>query len=327
MNFKKLLLLFVLLASIVACNNDDDNPRDNFDAAEQEILDDAALIEYFKSHYYIPAEGDEPFGTIDTIMNNETSLYDGLGDELKIQEVTEDDIDYKLYYLMLNEGANDNPTRFDSVFVKYRGFTLDSVKFDENTSFNTASAWQDLTLVIQGWKYGFPNFKSGTNISEVGKPITFEDTGKGILFLPSGLAYSNLAIDNGLSNLPIFFHIELGQVIRSDHDNDGVLTRYEDLNADGELDTDNDDTDQDGFPDYFDVDDDGDAVLTSDEDIDGDGDPRNDDTDVDGISDYLDTDDDGDGILTLDEDTDGDGDPRNDDTDGDGIPNYLDSDS
>jgi FKBP-type peptidyl-prolyl cis-trans isomerase FkpA len=327
MNLKKLLFLFTLLASIIACNNDDDNAVDNFDAAAQAIADDADLIEYFKSHYYIPATEEESFGTVDTIMNNEVSLYDGLGDELKIQEITREEIDYKLYYLTLNEGINDNPTRYDSVFVKYRGFTLDSVKFDENISFNTPRAWLDLVNVIQGWKYGFPNFKSGTNISQAGEPITFEDTGKGILFLPSGLAYSNLEVDNGLSNLPIFFHIELAQVLRSDHDNDGILTRYEDINGDGDLDAVNDDTDGDGFPDYFDIDDEGDGVFTIDEDIDGDGDPRNDDSDNDGIPDYFDTDDDGDGILTIDEDIDGDGDPTNDDTDGDGIPNYLDADS
>ena len=331
MKFKNLIVLFTLIIAIIACNNDDDSSVDNFDAVAQAVIDDETLIEYLKSHYYIPATEDEDFGTVDTIMNNEASLYDNLGDDLKVQEITHDDINYKLYYLMLNEGVNDNPTRYDSVFVKYRGFFLDSIKFDENTSFNKPSAWLDLVNVIQGWKYGFPNFKSGNNVTQVGEPITLENTGKGVLFFPSGLAYGNngttVGFEDGFENKPLLFHIELGQVIRSDHDNDGILTRYEDLNGDGEFDTENDDTDQDGFPDYFDVDDDGDAVLTINEDIDGDGDPRNDDSDNDGIPDYLDTDDDGDGILTIDEDTDGDGDPGNDDSDGDGIPNYLDPDS
>jgi len=331
MNLKRLLLLFVLLASIIACNNDDDGIETdfdpNFDAAAQAVLDEAELVEYFKSHYYLPAQDDEPFGTVDTIMNGEASLYDALGDQLKIQVVTEDEIDFNLYYFTLNEGVNESPTRYDSVFVKYRGFTLDSVQFDESTSFNNSTAWLDLVNVIQGWKYGFPNFKGGINVSQQGEPIAFENAGKGILFLPSGLAYSNLEFDNGLSNLPIFFHIELGQVIRSDHDNDGILTRFEDLNGDGELDTDNDDTDEDLLPNYFDADDDGDGVLTRDEDVDEDGDPSNDDTDNDGIKNYLDSDDDGDGVLTIDEDTDGNGDPTDDDSDGDGIPNYLDADS
>lgn len=293
MKFKNLIVLFALIIAIVACNNDDDSNTANFDAAAQAIIDDETLIEYLQTHYYIPAQENENFGNIDTIENGEVSLYS----QINTQNITEDEIDYKLYYLTLNEGVNDNPTRYDSVFVKYRGFTLDSVKFDELVNFNQLNAngrpaaWLDLLNVINGWKYGFPNFKSGTNVSVNGEPITFEDTGKGILFIPSGLAYGNIGTQFGsLINEPLIFHIELGQVIRSDHDNDGVLTRFEDLNGDGVFDADNDDTDQDGFPDYFDNDDDGDGILTIDEDTDEDGDPRNDDTDGDGIPNYLDAD-------------------------------------
>jgi hypothetical protein len=294
MKIKNLIVLFTLIITIVACNKDDNSSANNFDAAAQAIIDDETLIEYLQSHYYIPATEGEDFGTVDTIMNNETSLYDNLGEDLKVQQITQDDIDYKLYYFMLNEGADENPTRYDSVFVKYRGFRLDSTKFDENISFNTPRAWLDLINVIEGWKYGFPNFKSGINISQVGEPITLENTGKGVLFFPSGLAYGNVGtnanVDDGFENESLIFHIELGLVIRSDHDNDGVLTINEDLNADGELDTVNDDTDQDGIPDYFDVDDDGDGITTRNEDTNQDGDPTNDDTDGDGIPNYLDAD-------------------------------------
>jgi Mg-chelatase subunit ChlD len=107
-----------------------------------------------------------------------------------------------------------------------------------------------------------------------------------------------------------------------DDDGDGVLTKNEDLDGDGNpL---NDDTDKDGVPNYLDQDDDGDGVPSKDEDTGGDGNPVNDDTDNDGIPNYLDTDDDGDGIPTKAEDPNGDGSSLNDDTDGDGIPNYLD---
>ena len=71
-----------------------------------------------------------------------------------------------------------------------------------------------------------------------------------------------------------------------DSDGDGVFDVYEDINGDGNLD--NDDTDQDGTPDYLDIDDDGDGVNTADEEYDGDNDPRNDDSDGDQIPDYLD---------------------------------------
>ncbi|QHI36386.1 hypothetical protein IMCC3317_17480 [Kordia antarctica] len=73
------------------------------------------------------------------------------------------------------------------------------------------------------------------------------------------------------------------------------------------------------------VDTDGDGIFDSFEDLNGDNDLTNDDTDNDGIPNYQDADDDGDGINTADEDYDGDNDPTNDDTDGDQIPNYLDN--
>ncbi|MEZ4339293.1 MAG: DUF4215 domain-containing protein [Sandaracinaceae bacterium] len=119
-----------------------------------------------------------------------------------------------------------------------------------------------------------------------------------------------------------------------DDDGDGVYTRYEnpDPNGDGQT-SDAQDTDDDGTPDYLDTDDDQDDVPTRFEvpDPNGDGNPDPDaqDTDEDGIPDYLDVDDDGDGTPTFNEgpDPNGDGNPEDAiDTDGDGIPDYLDPD-
>lgn len=65
----------------------------------------------------------------------------------------------------------------------------------------------------------------------------------------------------------------------SDDDNDGILTRNEDINKDGS--PINDDTDEDGVPNYLDANDDGDSLLTIAE-----GGTL--DSDKDGILDYLD---------------------------------------
>ncbi|MEM6718724.1 MAG: Calx-beta domain-containing protein [Bacteroidota bacterium] len=70
---------------------------------------------------------------------------------------------------------------------------------------------------------------------------------------------------------------------------------------------------------------DGDGVFDTFEDVNGNNDLNDDDTDDDGIPNYQDADDDGDGINTADEDYDGDGDPTNEDSDGDQIPDYLDA--
>ena len=92
------------------------------------------------------------------------------------------------------------------------------------------------------------------------------------------------------------------------------------------------DTDGDGKIDALDTDDDGDGIPTKGEDKNADGDKnpatQPTDTDSDGKPNYLDNDDDGDGKLTKSEDDniDGDGNPQTNprDTDGDGIPDPLD---
>ena len=111
----------------------------------------------------------------------------------------------------------------------------------------------------------------------------------------------------------------------TDDDNDGVLTKDEAPDANGDLNpADALDSDKDGIPNYLDKDDDGDGVLTKFEDPAGKRD-----TDKDGILDYLDEDDDNDGLLTEYEQADpnGDGNPADTrDTDKDGLPDYLDND-
>ncbi|MBD0822893.1 hypothetical protein [Aestuariibaculum marinum] len=111
----------------------------------------------------------------------------------------------------------------------------------------------------------------------------------------------------------------------TEDDNDGIPAILEDRNGNGDL-TD-DDTDNDGIPNYLDADDDGDNILTKDENPDPNGDNNLDDaqdTDGDGIPDYLDNDDDGDGVLTRDEENESqDNNPANDITNPDAGPDYL----
>jgi len=72
------------------------------------------------------------------------------------------------------------------------------------------------------------------------------------------------------------------------------------------------------------LDNDDDRVPDVLEDLNADGNYNNDDTDNDGIPNYKDNDDDDDGILTVNEDSNFNGDPTDDDFDYDGIPNFLD---
>ncbi len=272
MKIKNLLIILSIGLAIYACGKDDE---ESFDAAAQAIIDDAALIEYLGTHYL-----NEEDGGIWTIDADQTPLIN----QVDTQEITENEIDYKLYYLTEEEGVTINPKVKDSVLTTYTGMLLDSTVFDSRA----VLTWFSLTSVIKGWSYGFTNFKGGNKIVNPDESFFYEEYGEGYLFIPSGLAYGNTGTFSIPRNSPLVFEITLQDINITDDDGDGVLSSFEDLNRNGNY-TD-DDTDEDGIPNYLDVDDDNDGVLTINEDADGDGNPANDDTDGDGIPDYLDTD-------------------------------------
>jgi len=275
----KLKLLAVLFLGILvfSCSSDDE-PKDDFDPVEQAVKDDEELIEFLQSHFINEDK------RVDTIMNGETPLYSQVG----IEDVELGEIKYKLYYYIEEEGVGKNPSRYDSIQVRYEGFTLDSLKFDSNTSFTSSKSWMYLPQLIPGWQYGFPKYKEGVKVIYEDESFGYEQTGTGVIFMPSGMAYGHSGSSVIPPDAPLYFYIELGSVVLADQDNDLVVNNDEDVNNDKDLS--NDDTDGDGVPDYKDEDDDGDGTLTRNEDADGDGNPMNDDTDKDGIPDYLDKD-------------------------------------
>lgn len=264
MKLKSLLFIALLSITIFSCDGNDDNSSDDdFDHAAQALIDDADLIEYLQTHYL-----NEDDNAIWTITSDETPL----SDLVEVQEVTKDDINYNLYFLKENEGVGEYPKSSDSVFVTYAGMLLDSTVFDSSSS----KIWFSLTGVVDGWAYGFTNFKTGTKIINDDESFDYEDSGEGYLFIPSGLAYRNITQSIISENSPLIFKITLNDINRADHDNDGVLSSDEDIDGDGNVK--NDDTDGDEIPNYLDTDDDGDEILTADEL----GDENNN-----GIADYL----------------------------------------
>ncbi len=274
MKFKNLFFILAVSAVIFSCKKDDDNA--SFDAAKQALEDDVTLIKYLQTHYLKESDGG-----IWTIKNGEIPLME----QVEVQNITKNEISYKLYFLKLTEGVSIAPKRVDSVLTTYTGMLLDSTVFDSRSTM----LWMPLTGVIDGWAYGFTNFKGGTKILNSDESFYYENTGKGYLFIPSGLAYGNSGQSVIPPNSPLVFQINLLDVNIADHDNDGVATYLE-------------------FP------------IGSD-------DYKTFDTDKDGIPNYLDADDDGDGKLTRIEDTNNNGNWFDDDADGDGIPDFLDKDS
>ncbi len=284
--FKHILIVAILALAAYSCNRTNNALVDNFDHAGQAVIDNDSLVKFLTNHYF-----DDTIDSIKPITAGQTALIND--NRLSSQQVTEEEVDYTLYIFTNRVGTPDPvkgfPTVMDSVLTKYKGFYLSSTETQVFFEERNSPIWFTLNGVIRGWSHGFTNFKGGKNITNNG-PITYENEGKGILIMPSGLAYRNTGNTSIPANAPLIFYVRLLDLVENtDHDNDGLA-----------------------------------SIL---EDPDGDGDPRNDDTDEDGVPNYFDTDDDGDGRLTKDEDTNGNGNLEDDDTDGDGVPNYLDSDN
>ncbi len=322
------IALFSLL--LYACSGSGSTEED-FDHEAQALIDQDTLTKFLSNFYY-----DIDIDSIKPLVAGKTALIDD--PELKEQTVTENDIQYKLYYYVTEVGVGTPfinpitgdeerksfPTVMDSVLTQYKGYSIEKIDSIRNFETSYNPIWLKLNSSFRGMSYGIPHFKGGKNITNNG-PITYKEGGRGIIIMPSGLGKGN-DITSPLRNRCLYFYINLYDLVEdTDHDNDGVPSIYED--PDGNGDPRDDDSDSDGIANYFDLNDDNDGILTKDEDVNGDGDPRNDDTDGDGTPNYLDNDDDGDGILSINEDTNSDGDYTNDDTDGDGIPNYLDKDN
>ena len=270
---RKLLFLFLSILLIgYACNDDNFGVQvDDFDYEGQALVDNDSILVFLENHYY-----NDAIDSVQPLVTGATSLLND--SRLIIQDVTDFDVDYKLYVFVKSVGNpvpdKGYPSEVDSVLVKYKGqyfnSTVELIDFDERT---VNPLWLTLNSVIRGWSHGFTNFKGGENITNNG-PITYANGGKGVLFIPSGLAYWQFGTTGIPPSSSLMFYIELYDVVENtDHDLDSVSSILEDPDGDG--DPRNDDTDGDGFPNFLDPDDDNDGVLTKDEGG-ADGDPTND---------------------------------------------------
>lgn len=315
----KLNLFFVLMATLLffACPNDEDDgiivvPQ--ADRTEQQAIDGPLLIEYLETHYY---NSEELNGISNPSINDIviTKLEEGeslpvghsfLVNDVETGTVNYQDADYTYYILRVNQGGGNTFNFADDIRLNYSGNTENGNVFDSSTN----PVVFDLTGLIPGWTIIAPTFNTASTFEfNDDGTVSYENAGVGVMFLPSGLGYfsSSIAGISPYSNL--MFKFEIFQSEENDHDNDGVPSYLEDIDGNGFVTDEEDNTDGDNIADFLDVDDDGDGVLTINEDLEPDTD--------------LEVDSDGDGDPTNDI---GDGDPTNDDTDGDGIPNYLDTD-
>lgn len=287
------VFLFLLILGY-SCNKDQAESVEIRDVQTQFLEDEQTLLTYLETHFYNYEDFEaDPSNyslriSIDTLSgenSNKTPLVDQVAiKSVEVNNADGDVINHDLYYLIVREGKGERPSEVDSTYVRYKGALLDGTVFDQQE----LPVWFDLPQVVPGFRKGISELRSGSFSENPDGTFDFYDYGQGVLFIPSGLAYYANAQPGIPAYSPLIFSLSLFTLKASDHDGDGVFSK--------------------------------------DEDIDGDGNPFNDDTDGDGTADMYDADDDGDGVLTRDElDFDENGIPG--DSDSDGIPNYLDSDS
>ncbi|QYJ67396.1 FKBP-type peptidyl-prolyl cis-trans isomerase [Flavobacterium litorale] len=258
--FFKVFSLLAFVAFFAACNKDDGSsvepPRDY---AEQYAVEKVDIENYLKEHYI--ASVDEDFNvTIEEIPDggDQVSIWDQTEYELLAKDVNLAGVNFELYYLVLRQGVNEQPTRADRVRVAYRGFRLDGTQFDSDPF-----PQDNISLItyVNGWHEIIPLFKTGVYIDEPDSPnpAEFEDYGAGIMFLPSAYGYYNNVRTGIPAYNPLVFSFKLYDLQFVDSDGDGILSKYE---TDNGIDIRDFDSDGDGAPDYLDIDDDNDGYST-----------------------------------------------------------------
>ncbi|MGB3591499.1 MAG: peptidylprolyl isomerase [Nonlabens sp.] len=295
----KVKILGLLLGAIVlySCGSDDDSDaipdRDRNEVALEDAIE---LRSYLDTHFYnyeelssaAPSEdvaielSPTPLTTTGTIP---------LSEQVEERSLIRDGVNYTYYVLKVREGNGGlKPLFADSTLVSYQGKLLDNTVFDSSVN----PIWFDIPGVIAGFGAALQEFEGATVITpEPDGTLSFQGSGVGAVFLPSGLGYFSRSINGIPAYSPLSFTFQLRSVNIADHDNDGILSIYEDLN--------------------------GDRIVTT---------TGLDDSDNDRIFNFRDADDDNDGIPTIEENADPNGDGNPDDaidTDGDGIPDYLDA--
>ncbi len=273
---KNILVLLTFAVIIYACGDDNvfSNPYADVNYEALAVSDNDSIVKFLESHYY-----DTSLKSLEPLVDGETAMLNDAA-RLKTIDVTQNDINYKLYVFVTEVGVpdftedttddptkrKDFPTKMDSVFVNRKGIelvnnNLDSSPFDQDdeTWFSlgaTLGLGGQAPSPIIGWIEGFQKLKSGENITNNG-PLTFQNTGNGYFFIPSGLAYPSINYQIGQSQNPLFdkilvFKVELLDIVENtDHDFDGVASINEDADGDGDPTNDFSDSNNPTLPDYL----------------------------------------------------------------------------
>ena len=288
---KKLFFLVPVFLLFLQCKKEDTTePIPIRDYSEQVIVDQDLLETYLKTHTYNYEDFNNESDVnikLDTISDNNSSRV-SLFEQASIKTIDVTNAEgqitsHNLYYIIAREGSNESPSVADSVYVAYDGILTDGSTFD-NRKF---PIWIDLANSLEGFREGVSELRTGKFTENSNGTIAYTSFGVGLFFIPSGIGYFE-NISSGIPEYsPLIFTVKLMTHTDTDHDNDGILSIFEDIDGDNK--PFGDDSDGDNLWNMYDVDDDGDGILTVNE-IDKNNDSIIDDTNNDGIPDYLDPD-------------------------------------
>ncbi len=275
----KIVLSLNLILSLISCTSDNNTTpieiRDRQEVYDENIIE---IEEYLKSNYLTIDANNNATVTAIPDGGTQTSIWDEYSTDggvtfpsftvkndtrttlLKDGRI-DDDVDYKLYYIVLNEGGGATPTSVDSTLVGYKGWNLENELFDQN-SFGAWFSFPEASLSsISGFRQILSKVKTeASHVENSDGSVTRNNYGNVIVFIPSGLAYFSGSRVNIGQYAPIAFQIKLYDLKERDHERDRVLSKYEDINNNNDYF--DDDSDADNLPDFLDVDDDADGTLT-----------------------------------------------------------------
>ena len=286
---KKLLFLIPLFLILTQCKKDDDDPEYVIrEYSEQVNVDHQLLEDYLRTHtfnyedFVNQINVDVKIDTLSDFNSSRQSLYELANVKtINVTDSNGENVSHNLYYIIAREGINEKPSVADSVYIAYDGLLTDGYVFD-NRKF---PIWLDLANSLEGFREGVSELKTGNFTENSNGTISYSSFGVGIFFMPSGIGYFENTSSGIPEYSPLIFSVKLMTYAPTDHDNDGILSIFEDIDGDGK--PFRDDSDGDNLWNMYDVDDDGDGILTINE-IDKNNDNVIDDSDNDGIPDYLD---------------------------------------
>ena len=140
--FKFIFYSFFLILVVYSCKKDDssvDSVPVN-DISTQYALEKDSIIEFLQTHFYnyedfenLPNNSSVEL-LIDTISGDNSDkipLYDQVSNlMIEVEDENSEMIPHNMYYIINREGNGESPTVADSVFVAYKGLTLDNNTFD-----------------------------------------------------------------------------------------------------------------------------------------------------------------------------------------------------